>query len=802
MLKNYLKIALRNLVKNKSHTLINMGGLTIGVMCAIVIFLVIQFEYSFDTWHADNDRIYRLVREDSEFGNIEHDPGVSYPLPDALRNDFTEIEALTIVDANFGTPVVSVEHDDGTEDRFREENVAFVQQDYFDIFSYKWLAGDRQSALVRPNTVVVTRSFARKLFGNVNPVGKTFTIQIGSGYDLEITGVVQDPPRNTNLSFVVFASYESSARSGSQRGSQDWGSTASTIQCYFKLNAGVHPVSINDRMDGFIEKYQGEEAAANTDYFLQPLSEIHFDTRFTNYQKRTVSHEMLMALGLIGLFLLIAACINFVNLNTAVAVRRSKEVGVRKSLGGTKDQLILHFLAETALVTLLAMIAAAGFVEILIKFLEPLLGYPLELNLASNGLLVLFLGVLFVMTTLAAGLYPAFYLAGFSPIEAIRNKINAGYGKGLTLRRSLVIVQFTICQALIISTIVISSQMEYFRNADMGFEKDAVVEVNIPTGDTSKLETFKNSLSGHSSIINVALSNTGTAHGNVFNADYELSMEDEIVEGSGQLKIIEPEFLETYGVELLTGTNLTRSQTTTQYLVNEAFAQETGYENRYHELIGMHMEVWGREAPIVGIVKNFNTSSLHSGIDPVMMTSRNLYLLAGIKIDMNRSQEAVAIIEDAFQAAFPTYVFDYTFLDARIESFYREEEQTAQLMNIFTVIAIVIGCLGLFGLVSYMATSRRKEVSVRKVLGATVNDILLLFSKEFFLLVGLSFLIAAPVAWFLMRQWLADFAYRIDLNPGLFAAAFFATVLIALLTVSWKSLSAALANPVENLQSE
>ncbi|MDX1618860.1 MAG: ABC transporter permease, partial [Balneolaceae bacterium] len=486
MFRNYFKIAFRNLLKHKSRTLINMGGLSIGVVCAVLIFLVIQFEYSFDRYHADADRIYRLVLKDTQFGEISFNTGVQYPLPDAMRNDFPQIEALTIVDANYaGEAVLSSSPDELAARRIREEYLAFVQPDYFELFTYEWLSGDRRSALARPNTVVISRSIARKLFGNINPMGRTVTVQTGSKYDLEVTGVVEDPPPNTDMPFTVLASYGSVSRSGDPRGTDSWGSTASSVQCYIKLPVGMEPSSIDARMDAFIENYRDEERTRWIDYFLQPLSEIHFDTRFSNFRGRVVPLEMLVALALIGLFLLVAACINFVNLNTAVAVTRSKEVGVRKAMGGTRRQLAVHFLGETALVTLLTFVVALGAAEVAVQYLRPLLGYNLELNLYSNGLLALVLAALFIATTLAAGLYPALYLSGFNPIEAIRNKIGTSYGEGLTLRRTLVVLQFAIAQLLIISTILIRSNMEYFRTADIVFDKEAVVDVDLPVMDAS-----------------------------------------------------------------------------------------------------------------------------------------------------------------------------------------------------------------------------------------------------------------------------------------------------------------------------
>jgi len=803
MIKNYFKIAFRNLIKHKSRTVINMGGLAIGIVCAVLIFLVIQFEYSYDTYHADTDRIYRMVTKDTQFGNISFNTGVHYPLPEAMRNDFPQVEALTIVDANIASEaVLSSSQDEDDARRIREEFVAFVHPDYFELFTYAWLSGDRRSALTRPNTVVISRSIAKKLFGTANPMGRTLTVQTSSKYDLEVTGVVEDPPPNTDMPFTVLVTYSSVSRSGEPRGSDNWDSTSSSVQCYVKLPEGMNPETVNARMDAFIEKYRDEERTRWIDYFLQPLSEIHFDTRFGNYRGKVVPREMLMAFGMIGLFLLIAACINFINLNTAVAVTRSKEVGVRKALGGTRGQLAVHFMGETALVTLLSFVMALGVAEIAVHYLEPVLGYTLELDLFANGLLALFIAGLFIATTLLAGLYPALYLSGFNPIDAIRNRISSSYGEGLTLRRTLVIVQFTISQLLIIGTVVISTQMEYFRTADMGFDDEAVVEVDIPVRDESQLEIFKNRLSGHTAIKSAAFSNTGTAHGNTWGGNFKLVVGDSLVEGDAQIKFIEPEFIDTYGLNLLAGSNLISSDSVTQYLVNEEFARRTGYGNRYRDLIGRRVEMWGREAPIVGVIRDFNTNSLHREIEPVLLAVRNSYYLAGIKIALDRSREAIDVIRQAYNAAFPEYVFDYLFLNTRIENFYKKERQMARVMNWFTAIAVAIGCLGLFGLVSYMAATRRKEVSIRKVLGATLSDILLLFSREFFLLVGLSFLIAAPLAWIAMNRWLADFAYRIELGPGLFVLAFAATLVIAVATVGFKSLRTASLNPVENLNSE
>lgn len=803
MLKNYFKIALRNIIRNKSHTFINVGGLTLGVVCAVAIFLVIRYEFSYDTHHTDADQIYRVVRAFETDDGIARDPATPKPLPVALRNDFApSLEALTVIDQNYSTPVLAVEKNDGQISRFKEENTAFTEPDYFQIFDYQWLLGNPQTALKRPNTAVISRSLAQKLFEDTNPVGQTVTLQTSNKYDLEITGVVEDPPPTTDLPFVLLASYSSIDRSGEDRHSENWGSTSTSVQTYLKLAEGVEAVGLQDQLEDFIVRHMGEETAQTMDLNLQSLNNLHFNTEYNTYSDRTVSRTSLIALGLIGLFLLIAACINFINLNTATAVRRSKEVGVRKVLGGTRQQLLWHFLGETSLITLLSLLLAFAITELILPFLEPVLGYQLTMSIVSGSEWLVFAGGLWLALSLASGVYPALYLSGFSPIEAIRNRINIRYGEGLLLRRSLVVVQFAIAQVLIICTIVIGTQMRYLQSADMGFEKEAIVEVPIPVQEELKLERFRNELDALSAINDFAYSSTGTASDNLWTGTYRFETEEEIKENPAEVKMADEGYLSTYGLELLAGSNLLPSDTVRQYLVNETFAREVGFADRYNELIGRPVSIWNNTAPIAGVVRDFNTSSLHHDINPLLITTRPLYFVAGIKIDPRLTQQALGTIENAFTDAFPDYVFEYSFLDESIARFYEQERRTSTLLNLFTFVAILIGCLGLFGMISFMAATRTKEIGVRKVLGATVTQIIGLLSKEFLLLTGLSFFIAAPAAWYFMQRWLSDFTYRIDVGPGLFVLAFVATLFITILTIGYKGIRTAAMNPVESLRSE
>lgn len=801
MLSNYIKITIRNLIKNKGQTLINIGGLTVGVLCAIVIFLTIQYEYGYDTWHEDRDRIYRVVRKSVDFGVESYDRGTHYPLSAAIEEQVTGIERVSIVDNNYANdPIVSVVDEAGNLKKLKMENLAFVEQDYLEIFSHDWISGVKDGALSQPNKTIITEGLSKKLFGTTNSIGKV--IVQNNSMDLEVVGIIRDPQEQSDFPFEMLVSHDSKDREGGSRMQPDnWDGSSSSLQSYVKLLPGITEESINNQLEELVAKHREQTEDTKLTYYLQPLSDIHFNSEFGSYN-RTIDESSLIALGVIGFFLLLTACINFINLNTAVAVKRSKEVGLRKTLGGTRSQLTLGFLGETGFITLLSMIVALALTEIVLINMNPVLGFIPELDLFNNSQVVLFLLSLLIFITLAAGWYPAKYLSGFSPIEAIRNKITASYSEGLGLRRGLIIVQFAVTQILIICTVIISSQIDYFQNQDLGFEKEAVVQIPLVSRTAERLNVFKSQVTAHSSIVNMAYSNTGTSNGNVWGGNY-IQIEDTVrKEGNAQIKFIDVDFIDVYGLRLIAGTNITPSDTINKYIVNETYANEVGYEGRYNELLGKETQIWGTSANIVGVVEDFNTQSLHDGLEAVMLGARRNFFIAAVKIDMQRRQEALAVLEEAYNTAFPEFVFEYTFLDEAIANFYRGEERISNIMNGFTVIAILIGCLGLFGLVSYMATTRTKEIGVRKVLGANISDILRLFGKELLILLSISFVIAAPTAWYFMNKWLADFAYQIGIGLEIFLLSLVGTLVIALFTIAWKAMRAALANPVDSLKSE
>ncbi|MFQ5631555.1 MAG: ABC transporter permease, partial [bacterium] len=747
MFKNDLKIAIRHLIKNKTYTLINIGGLCLGVTSALAIFLILTFELSFDTFHENAGRIFRVVRAENVFGKINYTPATPYPLPRALKLDFPEIEAVSILDRNFDASVIAIEREKGDIFRYREKSgVAFVDPEYFQIFTYQWLQGSPQTALQAPKSVVLSESLARKYFGQENVVGKTLTFN--NHLDLHVTGIVKDVPENTDIPFNMLIAFHSE-----KRGDDHWGNTYGSVNCFLKLAEGVDPKKLESRLGEFHAKYREKEKAREVALMLQPLTRLHFDTRFKTFN-RTIAPETLWSLALIGTALVLIACINFINLNTALAVHRAKEVGLRKVLGSTKPKIVRQLLGETAVITGAAILASLAFVEIVVRHLHVLLDLPRDFFEATDSAIIVFLLILFFFVTAGAGLFPALYLSRFTPVQALRRYAAKRFGAGISLRKGLVMLQFAISQALVLSAIVISTQTRYLRNVDMGFDREAVVEVRLPANDGAKLARFKTQLLQEPGIRNVSFSNTGTASMDDWGGDFVLKDSEQVQEGHAQIKFVDEDFLATYRVSLLAGEAFEPVDSIRKFLVNEAFVREAGYGQNEQAILGKYVSIWTREAPIVGIVKDFHTESLHQKIEPVIMLVENIYRQAGIKIALRDIPHELETIEQAWSSVYPEHVFDYAFLDDTIAQFYENEQRTARVIGIFTIIAIVIGCMGLFGLISYMATQRTKEIGIRKVLGATVANVTALLSKDFVKLVLLANLIAWPAAWYAMNKWL------------------------------------------------
>ncbi|NUM80386.1 ABC transporter permease [bacterium] len=804
MIKSYLQTALRKIVRNKSYALINAIGLSLGIGCSLIIFLIIRHETSFDTFHTKRDRIYRVTTDEHlASGIISPTGGSPFPMEKALRQDFSAIEKTTKLVYVYGG-FFSIPNPAGqTVAKFQENTgVVYLATSFFELFDFEWIAGN-PSALAEPLHIVLTESMAKKYFPDGDAVNKI--IRFENRWDLKVSGILKDFPFNTDFPFQCMISLESVYSEPDMMGMnlESWGNLSSNVNTFVLLSEGASSAELEAQLPALKTKYMPDDQDGRV-HHLQPLSDMHYNTDYGVFSDYSTSKNTLWTLGLIGVFLIVTACINFINLATAQAESRSKEVGVRKVLGAFRGQLVSQFLGETFLITIMAVIFALGLTEVLMPRLLAVLGIHMDLHLFADLEILLFVGATTLTVSLLAGLYPAFVLSSFQPAAAIKGQKQSRH-KGMTLRRGLVIAQFAISQTLIIGTIIVSHQMDYFQNRDMGFQKDAIVTFPLPANDKTKLETFRTQLMQHPGIRSVSFNYSSAISGNRWDAGirYEKDGHEQIY--TSDLKFADENYLETYGLELLAGRNYTASDSIKEFVVNETFVRGLGFD-RPDQAIGFLIKIGSRGKvykPIVGVVKDFNTKSLHEQIRPCLMSTRpNSYYEGSVKLQTTQMQDVIPHLEKYWNETFPEFVFSYEFLDQRIASFYRQEEKASTVFRIFALIAILIGSLGLFGLVSFVAMQRTKEIGIRKVLGATIPNIVMMFIREFFALIAIAFMLAAPLAYWVMNNWLENFAYRVSIGAGVFVTAIAFTVILAVITIGYRILKTATSNPVEALKYE
>ena len=802
MFKNYFKSALRNLFRDKGSSFLNIAGLTLGITCSLVLFLLVKHLATFDDFHSNRDRIYRVVTQMDGNNGRFHTPGVPAVLPDAFREDFPEAEQVTFTSYRLGA-LIKVPQSSGEAKKYQEERgVVFAQPNFFRIFDRKILEGDASKALDEPNEAIISKSLAKKYFGRDAVIGEI--IQYDT-LEYKIAAVMEDHPANTDFPFTLMLSMSTIKKDRDLGG---WGSIWSDEQCYVLLRDNKGARDVQARMSAFVEKYLGKENHRAQTFSLQPLSELHFDDRYSNYSYRTAPREMLIALSVIAIFLVLTACINFINLTTAEAIKRSKEVGIRKSLGSSRAQLILQSLGETTIITLLAMFMALGITQMALSLLNPFLELSLALDFSGDFLLWVFIAGVTLLVSLLSGLYPSLVLSGFKPALALKNQITNRSSSGYNLRRSLVVIQFVISQFFIMGTIILLSQMNYFQSQDLGFRKDAVLVVPLPQTHLSEgsrgmdLRTLREEIRRLPGVENVSLSSTPPSSGSVNSTGFYFEGEDETQQRETQVKQVDENYLSLYDIDILAGENVNDYDTARGFLVNEELVRVAGFKTP-DEIIGRTMLLWGQELPVVGVVNDFHTVSLRNRIEPiVLMNNVAAYRNLSVRVNPEHMKDVIAQVQQRYEDRYPEHIFEYTFLDETIKQFYRGEEKMSILLSVFTSMAIFIGCLGLFGLATFMANQKTKEIGVRKALGASVESIIFLFSKEYVKLIFLGFALAAPAVWFLMNKWLENFAYKITIGPTVFIAGFLATLLIAVLTVGYRSFRAARVNPVHSLRYE
>lgn len=803
MIKNYLKTAWRSIVRNKAFSLINITGLSIGIAASILLFIVVKYELSYDTFQPNYDRIHRVVTQDKFDKDLTYNAGIPVAALEALRADFPKIK-FGAMRSIYGSQVTVPSAENATGKKFiQETGIFFYEPQLFNVFHYDWLAGD-PSALDAPNNVVLDEKTATKYFGNwQQAMGKTITLD--NAVPLKVNGILKNVPANTDFPLEVLVSYKTLKQNGKAYYHEDsYNSTSSNFNIFALLPQGAKAANIDQALLQFSNKhYQSLGRNSIKTNFLQPLSTVHFDRRFESFGDHITSKSTLVTLSLIGLFIILMACVNFINLSTALSVNRSREIGIRKVLGSNRKQLFTQIMSETAVIVCISVIVALGIGYLTLPYVKHIASIEEPLNMLDAKILGM-IAVIGLAVTLLAGLYPSFVMSKYNPINALKNKMVSANVRGVSLRRGLVIMQFTISQILIIATTVAVSQMNFISKAELGFNKEGVLVLR-GNGDSTfqaKLAAFKQQLLQAPGVQSVSFNSDAPSSGNTWATNFAYNNQpDEKFQVT--LKFADVDYIKTFGLQLLAGHNLAESDTTREAMINETLVKKLGIKN-VNDVIGKTIRLGQRRSyPIVAVVKDFKTNSLREEIKPLLIsTNKGNYSLTAIKLRTHQLSQTQAAIQKTWDQFYPEYAYTSSFFDEDIAEFYKQEEQLSLLYKIFAGLAIFISCLGLYGLVSFMTVQKTKEVGIRKVLGASVASLLQLFSKEFTILIIISFFIAVPVSWYMMSAWLNNFVYKVPLSVWFFISAIVGSVLIAWITVGYKAIKAALANPVKSLRSE
>ncbi len=801
MIRSYLKIAFRNINKNKVNSLINIVGLSIGITCCIIIIIFVNYESNFDSRHSHSALTYRVVQHTKMPEQTLHWNTTAYPLAEALRNDFPELEMVT-QSAGPVNRMFSVEGRNGNIFRFEENFVLFVDSYYPRVFDLEWIQGSPESALKDPNSIVLTENIAEKIFGDItlskpSILGKVIIL---NGKDpLTITGVVKNPPGNTNLQFNLLIPYEFFKMHNVYQ-TNNWSGNYQGTTFLVLPDKNIKD-DVQDKIAGWKKKYLKPEDDNRISYELQPLSESHTETLYgSSPGGYTMPRYLLQTAYFVALFILIIAIVNFVNLTTAQATSRAKEVGIRKTVGSTRLDLIRQFTFENTVLVIISLALSTVSVHFLISQLNDHLSIiNLQLSFEwSNAGLIILIGCL---TIILAAFYPAFVLSSFKPIQAIKDKISTGNKSGLTFRKSLTVFQFLIVQLFVIAAMVVAIQMDYFRSKELGFSSEAVISTPVP--EFNKIEVFKNSLLQNNKISNVAIGSGPpmAVDGFMLGTTFRLPHQSKEEAQESEMKIGDLNYLDFFDLQLIAGRNFrTTKQAFDEFIVNEKLLKSMGWTPE--EAISKKLVINEGEAIIVGVVKDFHNNSLQNEITPCIIMNWNYFQdQAFIKVE-NTSSGYLPAIREIWEEVFPTSVYRYGFVDDSIEREYQLESLVFNGFTLFSILAITIGCLGLFGLVTFATEQRVKEIGIRKVLGSTVTQIVTMLTRDYVSLVLISCFIAFPIGFYLTNKWLQNFAYGIDTHWWIFALAGFITILIAFITVSFKSIRSALANPVKSLRSE
>jgi putative ABC transport system permease protein len=815
MIRNYLKVALRSIFRNKLTAFINIAGLALSMACAILIYLFISDEISYEKHNSKADRIYRITRSfHSPEGEVNlHLANVAPPVGPLLKNDFGEIETIART-ANFG--VVITKEENGQVAMSNTEEKAFLAEpDIFKIFDIEIKSGDPATSLARPFTIMLSEKAAQRYFNDENIIGKR--LRINNAFDLEITGVFENFPLQSHWHpefFISFVTLENENILGRER-LGNWGNNS--FGTYALLQKGTDPKKLESRFPAFLDKHFGNYAKANwgvptdwkasksTTLYVQKVTDIHLHSHLDDELEPNgnITHVYMMAI--IGLFIVLIACFNFVNLSTARATKRAKEVGLRKVVGAFRSQLINQYLSESVLTAFLALALAVVIAITALGTLNTFTNKELSLDLIQNLPLTTGLILFALLVGILAGIYPAFVISSFKPALTLKGQQGTSAGKGI-LRKGLVIAQFTISIVLIIATLIIFQQLDYLNSRSLGYDKEQVI--TLPYDDKIAYESFYNELTKTSAIENVARSSR-IPTGRLLDSQGSprVLKGDSLVDVGIDLKSIstDTEFFDTYGIRIALGRNFSKEIVTDDslaFIINKAAAKEIGWKNP-EEYLNREFQYGDVKGTLVGIVEDFHFESLHEQIRPMVFRQRNdNYNVLSVKINTHQMKEGLAHLEKTWKAFLPMQPFEYQFLSERYRNLYETEQKQSKLFITFSGLAIFIASLGLFGLATFNTMQRIKEIGIRKVLGASVPNILSLLSKEIIILILIANVLAWPFAWYFMNKWLGTFAYHIEMSLAAYVFAAIGAVLVALITVSSQTVKAAISNPAKTLRYE
>ena len=807
MYKSYFKIGWRNVIRNKSLFAINISGLAIGIATCLMIMMFVVDELSFDRYNTKADQIVRVVLKGRVNGEIIKEAVTAAPVAAALKNEFPEVREATRL-RRVGIPKITYQNN-----TFRNSQVAFVDPNFFDVFTLPFIQGDVKTALLLPNSIVITKEQAEIYFGTEDPINKLLEFK-DAKEQYKVTGVIKKVPANSHFHFDLFASMEGLAHSKEDK----W--LESNYFTYLVLSEGTDVNEFESKMPAIIKKYMGpqvaqlgmtfekfQESGNQIGLFIQPLTDIHLFSDFAGASELEPGGDInsVYIFGAVALFMLLIACINFMNLSTAGATTRSKEVGVKKVLGSQKNQLVHQFLIESFISTAVAMILGVLIVTVSISIFNQLSGKELEAAFLLNPKVLAAIIGLGILISLLAGSYPAFYLSSIKPIAALKNKFSNG-GKSKGIRSTLVVFQFVISATLMLAIIIVSQQMNFIQGKNIGYNRDQLIVLRESNLLGNNESAFRNQLLTDPRIESVTMSAfvpAGPTDDNmtsVWVGENKEEFRRTVIYG------IDPSYIPTMGMQLITGRNFLEGPESEndKVIVNEALIKAFSLEgNPVGQPINQRTDNSGgySSLTIVGVIKDFHFRSLHEPIAPLMMLN-NPYGGLIIKTKATEMAELIESIQAKWQAFNVEEPFTYALLDELYNETYLAEQNMGTILKIFGLLTIFVACLGLFGLVTFTAEQRVKEIGIRKILGADVFQIVSILSKDLILLVAISFIIAFPLGFYLMDKWLQDFAYKIEIQWWVFIAAGVSTLLIALFTVSFKTVKAALANPVDSLRSE